>query len=373
MLVSARQVIPVQTVSGGQLSAFRLRPGGRVRKGEVVARLDETELRQRIEADRRLLSQLQTQDEIQRSAETQQFLLQSQQDTLDRRAIELDRRSAERSLANAEAIEAALKRRQETLQELVAAKLLAPAAPELIDARRTSSDNDARIWDSRARLDQMEGRLQQVDLRMAALRKQALEASLARRRQIAEVETRIAEGNFRLKQYGDVISPADGRISEVYAAEGQVLAAGARLFTLETGPASGGLTSITYWPVKDGKKIRPGMMIQVTPEGVDRSRFGGITGRVMSVSPLAVTHEGAAAKLGNADLVQDLLGSGTYLEVTSQLDPDASSADGYHWSLSHGPEHGVTPGMTTTARVTVESLRPVSFVIPALRQQSGLD
>ena len=43
------------------------------------------------------------------------------------------------------------------------------------------------------------------------------------------------------------------------------------------------------------------------------------------------------------------------------------------WSSSRGPEHGVSAGTATTARVSVERRRPITFVLPYLRTLFGID
>jgi HlyD family secretion protein len=124
--------------------------------------------------------------------------------------------------------------------------------------------------------------------------------------------------------------------------------------------------------VGDGKKIQPGMPIQVTPDNVERQRFGGITGVVTSVSPLPVTMEGSRALVGNAEVVQGLMQGGAHIEVTSKLDADPKTASGYRWSSSGGPPLAIGSGLTTSVRVTVENRAPLTYVLPFLREITGV-
>jgi HlyD family secretion protein len=126
--------------------------------------------------------------------------------------------------------------------------------------------------------------------------------------------------SFQIVRDGNIRSQYSGRVAEVMAAEGEVVAAGGKLLTLEAdgsaAPETGaGLVSVSYFPVKDGKQIQPGMKIQVTPDTVERERFGGILGTVTSVSPIPVTREGAVGTLGNSEVVQSLMPDGVFIEV----------------------------------------------------------
>jgi len=115
------------------------------------------------------------------------------------------------------------------------------------------------------------------------------------------------------------------------------------------------------------------MAVQVIPDNVERNRFGGIIAKVVSVSPLPVTKEGALNTVGNAEMVQGLLtGPGSWVEVTAQLQDDPSTFSGYRWSSSRGPRLKISPGTTTAARVTLERRAPASYVVPSLRDASGI-
>jgi HlyD family secretion protein len=114
------------------------------------------------------------------------------------------------------------------------------------------------------------------------------------------------------------------------------------------------------------------MSIQVTPDTVKRERFGGIRGRVLSVSAFPVTKEGAALLLGNSEIAQRLLKDEPQMEVVAELEKDSSTYSGYKWSSSIGPQLPITAGTTTSGRVTVEMRAPITYILPFLRAMSGI-
>ena len=83
---------------------------------------------------------------------------------------------------------------------------------------------------------------------------------------------------------------------------------------------------------------------------------------------------GAASVVGNPELADQLIGQeGGKIEVVARLNSDPSTFSGYQWSSSDGPDLQLTLGTTTTARVSVEERAPITFLLPILREWSGID
>jgi HlyD family secretion protein len=134
------------------------------------------------------------------------------------------------------------------------------------------------------------------------------------------------------------------------------------------------MLGITYFPVEDGKKIQPGMNIQITPQTIKRERFGGIVGDVNKISSFPITKEAAANVVGNPEVVEGLVSKDQpgLMQVSADLQTDDSTFSGYKWSSSAGPNLKISPGTTSIARVKVDERTPISYVIPLLRSVSGI-
>jgi len=65
------------------------------------------------------------------------------------------------------------------------------------------------------------------------------------------------------------------------------------LATLDAANPDSEMVGITYFSVGDGKKIKPGMTLQITPQTVKRERFGGIVGTVKDISTFPITQAAA--------------------------------------------------------------------------------
>lgn len=136
--------------------------------------------------------------------------------------------------------------------------------------------------------------------------------------------------------------------------------------------SSAKLVNVVFLPVSEGKKIKPGMSLQITPSTVKREEFGGIEAKVTNISAFPVTQQGAVSLIGNADILPSVLDKRPQLAVFTELQPDSSTFSKYRWSSSTGPQLKMTPGTTTSVRITVEQKKPIEFVLPILKDWSGI-
>jgi len=130
---------------------------------------------------------------------------------------------------------------------------------------------------------------------------------------------------------------------------------------------------VAYFTVRDGKRLEKGQPIQVTPDTVERERFGGIKGKVTRVSPLPVSLAEAQAVIGNREIAESLVTGGYRMQVYAELERSTDAPDRFNWSSSRGPDGEISVGTTTTVRVTVDDRPPISFVLPSLKKSAGID
>ena len=131
------------------------------------------------------------------------------------------------------------------------------------------------------------------------------------------------------------------------------------------------LKGLSYLAIKDGKRVKTGLAITITPDTVQRERFGGIIGRVEKVATLPSTREGILAAIGNADIAQTFGSNGAVIEIESALETDPNTVSGYKWSSSQGITDQITSGTTATVKITLEERAPITFVLPFLRELGG--
>ena len=371
VIVRPHKMLEIQSRVAGELQEFNLHPGDLVQQGQVLAHVDQSEIRKQLEEDRNRLKELEAQDREKNALQAEQRRLESREFDSQKKSLTLQSSSRAQSLRNAETLAPILSKRFDEISQAVQEGLEPAASPELLEAQRDYFDNQTKIADLHAELGEIESKLTQLSTREKDIEHTFLEESSNRRNQILELRKNVAICEVQLNTNTEIIADRTGRVVEVTATNGQVIGAGYRLALLDEQQTSNELVCLAYFPVRDGKRIKPGMKIQVVPDIVKRERFGGIVGRVTSVSAFPVTKQGTTLLLGNSDIATHLLGDEARIEIVAELEKDPNTFSGYKWSSSKGPELSITAGTTANGRVTVERRAPVDFILPFLRSASG--
>jgi HlyD family secretion protein len=415
VLIHPGKVIPLQAPIQGQLADLKIKSGEEVKKGDIIATIDQPELRKQLELAQNKLHQLQQQNrdlgslQTQRSDRDLESILEQRQTLTQKLEIveELTPSLREKGLVSIGKERQALETRLGTLQKLlptykqrltVRQKLFkegAIADDLLLKARQEYFDNTAQVNDAESQLKQLDvkeadtlkqylsnlneiknikAQLQELQSKKANLAQQDSQSSTNRQKEIQDVEREI---NGLSKKIGDqtrIISQHNGKILEITTNPGQVVQPGTRIANIDIDNATDKMLGITYFPVEDGKKIQPDMMIQITPQTIKRERFGGIVGNVNQISAFPITKEAAANVVGNPEVIEGLVAQkqAGLIQVSATLQADGNTFSGYQWSSSSGPKLKISPGTTTIARVKIEERTPISYVIPLLRSLSGI-
>lgn len=187
--------------------------------------------------------------------------------------------------------------------------------------------------------------------------------------QIDQMKRDIKDLEARAAAASQVVSPYAGRVLEITTNVGDLVGPGSRLLTLEEMNAP--IDAVMYIPAGEGKKVRPGMEVRVSPSTVKSEEYGFMIGEVTKVSDYPVTPEGLLRVLRNEALVESLGGSGAPIEVKVKLYPDNKTPSGFRWSSSQGPPLKVLSGTLCSGQVVVEKKRPISYVLPIVKSALG--
>ncbi len=162
----------------------------------------------------------------------------------------------------------------------------------------------------------------------------------------------------------------DGIVDEVMVEEGMLVSSGSPICTVRLTQDREDLTGVFYIPVDKGKRVEPGMTIQLAPNGVDVTQTGSLIGVVKSVSQYPISAEGVRKGLGNAQLAQYVLtqGGGAAVEVKFELVKDADSESGYLWTSVVGKHRPVTAGSFCTGSIVIEREPPIEKVFYKISQ-----
>jgi HlyD family secretion protein len=356
VLVYPSTVVDFQAASSGQLLETTVKVGDSVKKGDVLATIDQAELQKQLQQEQTKLADLQAQDQVANS-------LQRQRSAIEQGALEQQRLSLQQQLESAALLTPTLQSRLERRRWLL--EQGAVSEDTVLEAQQAYQESATKV-------PSLQAQLQQIDVQLKGQVEQNYTASVSRQNQIQNVKRAIAQLELQLQKNSQVISQHNGQILEIAATPGQALSPGIRIGTIAAQNSNSTLVGVTFFPDSDGKKLQPGMPVEITPTTVKRERFGGIMGTVTDISAFPVTKEGVNRLIGNPEVTQALLAKGPQIQVFANLQPDMSTYSKFKWSSSQGPQLKVSAGTSTTVRVTVEERAPITFVLPILRSWSGL-
>ena len=168
----------------------------------------------------------------------------------------------------------------------------------------------------------------------------------------------------------DIYSDYDGIVEEVMVDVGSMISAGVPICSVRITQNRGDLTGMLYIPLDKGKRVEPGMPIQLAPNGADISQTGSLIGVVRSVSQYPITINGIQQHLGNVQLAQWIIQAqnSSVMEVVFDLVKDPDDKSGYLWTSKVGEHKPVTAGSFCTGSIIIERKPPIEKVFYKLSQ-----
>ncbi len=356
ILVKTGGVLEVVASASGRVTDVPVTVGEEIGEGQVVAWVAQPELLEQLQQTRSSLAALRAEHE-----ENARFL--RTQTDLKLEKLRKEAAGLRQSIANDSDRLVALEERLAAQKELVAKGLL--ARPTLLESRQARDNTKESRSSSQARL-------QQLAVEKSEAQNNLTETLSEGKRKIAGAEAKLKQLEENLRASSQVVSPYTGRVLEVMTEKGKLLNRGEPVLSLDlTGQTVQNLVAIIYVPSIHGKKVRPGMEINVAPSTVPREEFGMMVGRVTLVSDYPATPKGMLRVLKNEQLVRELSGGGAPYEVHAELIVDPSTPSSYRWTSSGGPPTTIESGTVATAFVTLGSERPIARVIPLFREWTG--
>ena len=347
----------VDAPGAGRVTDITADVGDLVRAGQLVARIERRDVLDQIRSTEAKLKELIAQQDRLKELnamnhEHQSAFLANMENNLNSRIRSGDERL--RNLSDKiKTQEQLLEQGLITRQALLSTKLeYTNLSQEVANYRNDIIQVSVRRIDSR----------KQIQNEMSAIAIQINEAG----RSLASQMRSASEGSL-------VNSPYNGRIVEIRVAEGAMVSSGTALLAIEkTGASASDLEASIYVAPLDGKKIKAGMDVQISPSAVKREEFGVMLGKVRTVAEFPSTSQGMMLTLNNEGLVKQLAQGAAPIAVQADLIPSGTTISGYKWSSPRGPESEIESGTLCTATITVKKQRPISLVIPLLRDKLGI-
>ena len=231
------------------------------------------------------------------------------------------------------------------------------------------------VQSAREDMDRLRSQLRQTSLSELEAKGQKEAELRASDLQIQEAKRSVALLQERLELSSRVVSTRAGRVLEVRAKIGDMIRPGSAIVNLELeGDASAKLEVIIYVPAAEGKKVQPGMEVQISPSTVRQEEHGVVLAEVRAVSDFPATRKGMMRLFDNEELVDSFLRltGGTPIRIRGELIVDATTESGYRWSSPKGAPVELTSGTPCAGSITIKRQRPIALVIPIVREGLGI-
>ncbi|MEG6523050.1 NHLP bacteriocin system secretion protein [Desulfotomaculum sp. 1211_IL3151] len=362
IIVKSGGIYNLVHVSAGQITDVRVKAGDYVKKGDVVARIDQYELVEKINGLKAVLSQVKA---------LQQVQLTTAGGSMENELEQL--RQLNRRIEQAKATSSYEEEFNDLKHELINAKV--QLLQYQINEREQASDVARLIQLVEAGAVPQEELLKgQKELSLLQVQTQGAEVAVDRTlstisAKVTDTEEAIKKAQDELQLKSAIVSEEEGRVLEVIVNQGDLIQPGSKIVSIEkAGEAIQGLEAVLYIPAQEGKKILPGMTAQISPTIVNKEEHGFLLGRVVSVSEYPATGQAMMNTLGNEELVKQLAGQGAPLEVHVDLIVDTATVSGYKWSTPKGPPILISSGTMCAGSITVQEQQPIRMVIPLVKK-----
>lgn len=321
VLIKTGGVVDISSRSNGRITDVSVRVGDTVKRGQKIARIAQPEL---LEQFNNLRAR---KDELLIKSESNANLIKQKRDILK---------------SNTEM----LRRRLDDQNGLLKEGLITRQS----------------VLSTQQQLDETTAALKELDLRKIDFEQE-----------ISQIDRNLESVKTRLKLSTDVISPYTGRVLEIKLDENSIVQVGSSILNMELmGDAIKDLEVVVFVSSLDGKKVKSGMDIYISPSTIKREEYGYMIGKVTSVSEFPTSGQGMMRILQNEQLVRQLSAGAAPIQINADLTPDTNTSSGYKWTSPGGPPIVIQSGTLGTASITVRAQRPISLVIPMLKEFVGV-
>ncbi len=340
------QVYQMQATAAGLVKEISVAPNRRVSVGQTIALISLPVNQIALQNAQRTLAM------AQRQYDAQQAFADRDIARRQRVVADLDKTLRKKIEDNA----SYLTYLQQLLADQSAEQKLGYITRQQTEASRTG------IFSAEQSIAQARDSISQNDLSLIELENSTRQTLDGLQQKVQEAQGQVKSASTTVESEQAVISPVEGIVTEVDVKPGVLVQAGSVVAVIEQRGEH--LELQGYFGIANGKKLRPGMVANVSPLSIERDLYGSIRGTVTQISALPETEAAVTGRTGNATLAGQLMQGGAPIAAIISLTLDPATRSGLSWTSSRGPNVQITAGETAAVTVVVEEKRPIDLVIP---------
>lgn len=345
-------IFDIEISGSGVIEEVLVAPGDTVQAGDAVARQSLPELDQQIEQVQTLIAEL----EDNRTRET--ALVEKNRDLVVQ--------SMQEEIARLTQEAAAFRDQEQFLSRRLAAQRQAVDLGLITNDQAEATAQELSA--TQANIARNEAQIIQQEASQAASVNTAARETFGLDQRIAESRRQLANLQLQHDQHSVTRSLHSGRIVELLVDEGRIAVRGTPMATVEL--TGRDIEAMIFVPLQ-GSRVKQGMRVHLSPEGIAWEEYGYMLGTVQRVSDAPASTEVMDRLLHNDILAQQFSASGGAYLITVTPELDSSTATGFRWTSERGPDTQIGTGTLLTGTIRVADRRPIGLVIPALRRWAG--
>jgi HlyD family secretion protein len=202
-----------------------------------------------------------------------------------------------------------------------------------------------------------------------------LQAEERRHQQWLDKRNLVEQGRHNLEYLtnlylltAEVRSPFSGTVLEITVKPNQLVNVNTPVMSLQS--AQERLEAWLFLQPGDGKRVVTNMEARLELVSAKKEEFGMMLGRVASVSALPATPQLMLRVLENPTLVSEFSQEGAPMYIVVELARNANT-EAYRWTSRNGANLKITSGTLCDGTITLRNRRPISLVLPMMRQGTG--
>lgn len=358
ILVKSGGVNSVPSVAAGRLSDLAVEPGDKVTRGQIIARIDQYELLQKIKAGEARLKELEAQ--------------YGQAQALAQQSVQLRTATLAQQTQGLRAQASAAQQKIKLLKERIESQT--GLYEQGLITKQTLIGSQLELTATQLEAETVAAQLKQLDVTALEATKQSENEVMQARNLLDDAKRNLSAMLREAKSATLVTSPYTGRVVEIKASEGQLVERGSPLVSIEAiGADINEIEAYIYLPAAEGKKVRKAMKVEVSPSTAKREEFGFLPAQITQVADYPSTDQGLMRVFGNEKVVQQLTGTVPPIQIVAALKPSTGNPSHYEWSTRHGPPFVIQSGTLCSASITLSEQRPIALVLPILKKNLGID
>jgi HlyD family secretion protein len=354
VIVRAGTVLNVVASGSGLVTSINANLGDRVKADQVVAKVSDEEILEKIRLARSALEEAKAERE-------RNLLLRQQGAQLQVEALARDQANAQREIQ-----ELGEQVKISTEQIAVDNQLLTKG---LITRQQTLQDQQ-KLVEINGQIESLRAKIKRIEADQYTARTDPQRFDEEMKSRIGGLERNLAGLEDQMANQSSVESPYDGQVIEMKAVPGSLVAAGSPILSIQ--PQGNTLEVLVYLPSLQAKAVQPGMAAEISPSTVKREEFGFIRGKVVYAGEFPASSDALMRNFQNEILVRSIMADGPVTELRVTLERDPASMSGFKWSSSRGPEITISSGTLCTVQVITRQQPPVSLLFPFFKGKLGL-